>query len=269
MIRSIGMHLAKGVLGLTGLLLFGCVTAHSGLPRAARDRPDEISGPQIHLMYILPRDGADEGLDTNGDILRSVAASQKWLTSQTGGRSLRIDTYQGAPDITFFRLPHTLAEIRSAGDRARDRIEEDLHAAGFHAANKIYATYYNGITDAHCASAPHPPNLKGDVVTLFLKGLPKDPKPCATNPFASNEDKPGYWEFSMLHEIFHALGAVADCAPHFTRESHVGDDRHDLLYAGDEPWDPSILDLGRDDYFGHGRNDCLDISRSLFLTKGR
>jgi hypothetical protein len=37
------------------------------------------------------------------------------------------------------------------------------------------------------------------------------------------------------------------------------------MYAGPQPWRPSVLDVGRDDYFQHGRRDCLDLARSIFL----
>jgi Ca2+-binding RTX toxin-like protein len=63
----------------------------------------------------------------------------------------------------------------------------------------------------------------------------------------------------------HTLGYVPSCAPHHTRAGHTSDRRTDLLYAGDEPWQPSVLDFGLDDYYGTGRIDCLDFARSALL----
>jgi len=37
------------------------------------------------------------------------------------------------------------------------------------------------------------------------------------------------------------------------------------MYAGAQPWNPSVLDVGRDDYFGTGSSTCLDASRSVFI----
>jgi hypothetical protein len=72
--------------------------------------------------------------------------------------------------------------------------------------------------------------------------------------------------YLMLHEIFHTLGAAPECAPHHHRRGHAFDDRRDLMYAGEQYWQfPLILDVGRDDYFGHADPDCLDVSRSVFL----
>lgn len=39
------------------------------------------------------------------------------------------------------------------------------------------------------------------------------------------------------------------------------------MWSGDQPWQlPPRLDIGRDDYWGHGRAACLDVSGSPYLT---
>ena len=85
------------------------------LDRATADRPDDQTGAQVHFMYVLPSDGVDRALDTNGTMARSVAAFQSWLAGQTGGRRLRVDTYQGKLDVTFFRMSESDAEVSGAG----------------------------------------------------------------------------------------------------------------------------------------------------------
>jgi hypothetical protein len=70
----------------------------------------------------------------------------------------------------------------------------------------------------------------------------------------------------MLHELVHTLGFVAACAPHHTLAGHVSDDPQDLMYAGPLAWQPSMLDVGRDDYFGHGAY-CDDLATSDFLEQ--
>ena len=217
-------------------------------------------------MYVLPADGVDEQLDTNGTISSSIAAIQTWFVGQTRGtRLLRFDTSNGVLDITFFRLARTDAEIASFGDFVRDQIELDVKAAGFNDTKKIYAVYYGGGSKVACGGGPWPPVLVGNVAALYLRGTPPGARPCATNPFAKSDKEPGYWEFSLLHEIFHALGAVATCAPHHTNAGHVSDDPRDLMYAGNLPWQPSLLDVGNDDYFNHKNKGCLDIAKSVFI----
>jgi hypothetical protein len=69
----------------------------------------------------------------------------------------------------------------------------------------------------------------------------------------------------MLAEAIHAMGFVATCAPHQTMSGNVYDSASDLLYAGPMPWSPSVLDVGRDDYYGHSNAGCPDLARSVFL----
>ena len=83
--------------------------------------------------------------------------------------------------------------------------------------------------------------------------------------FAPDEDSPAYLEFAMLHELLHALGMTPACAPNHHRAGHTSDSNTDLMYAGDQPWFPSVLDLGNDDYWRHGNGDCVDLADSAFL----
>src|SRR4051812_15813749 len=75
--------------------------------RVATDMPDDFQGPQVHFMYIVPADGTDNQLDTNGMFEQSIERIQNWIFGQTGNQGLRIDTYHGLPDITFLRMPQT------------------------------------------------------------------------------------------------------------------------------------------------------------------
>jgi hypothetical protein len=90
---------------------------------------------------------------------------------------------------------------------------------------------------------------------------------CELNSFAAASAPPTYWEYAMLHDILHGLGAVATCAPNHHLAGHVSDFANDLMWAGNQPWlFPAKLDIGRDDYYGHGRSDCADLARSPYLT---
>jgi len=233
--------------------------------RTTVDQPDDQTGYQVKAMYVLPNDGIDQNRDTDGTIATSVAAFQRWLERESGGKRLRTDTFQGALDITFVRLAQTDAAIASSGAFVRDRIEGALRAAGFNDPKKIYAVYYGGSSNFACGGGPWPPRLVGSVAAIYLRGTPPNAAPCSTNRFASSETAPGYLEFSMLHEIFHALGVVATCAPHYVLDGHTSDDPMDLMYAGPLSWQPSQLDTNRDDYYRHG-TPCLDVAKSVFLT---
>jgi hypothetical protein len=257
---------------MRGILLALCIAlaaawaepAHSALPRSEVDRLDDVRGPQIHFLYVVPADGEDRGLDQNGTLAASVAHFQGWLAGQTGGANLRVDTYQGELDINFKRLAQTDAEL-AAGD-VREGLEQRLNEAGFVRPNRIYAVYYDGSSRQACGGAFWPPEYRGNTVAMYLRrGLYR----CDHFVFAPPGAPPKYWEFAMLHDIVHGLGYVARCAPHFGRDStgHVSDFVNDLMYTGPGGWElPPTLDVGRDDYYGHGRADCPDLARSPYLT---
>ena len=259
------------VLGLTAVTLAaapgrsGTATPAAAPQRAIVDRPDDVAGYQIHVMYVLPRDGTDEQLDVDGRITTSVLAFQRWISDQTGGLRLRIDTSDGVPDVTFHRLKATDSEISASGLFVRDRIEAELVAAGYRNPQKLYAVYYGGTSSVTCGGGAWPPTLSGNVAAMYLRGLPPGAPPCATNPLGASVEKPGYIDLSMPHEILHTIGLVPSCAPHFTAAGHVSDSPRDLMYAGSLPWQPSELDVGRDDYFKHGRAGCLDLANSVFI----
>ncbi len=249
------------------MLATAAAAGEQALPRATADRQDEVAGPQVHAVYAIPSDGADRGLDTSGAIESSAAAWTRWLAAETGGPTLRLDTSGGSLDVTFVRLSQTDAQIAARGAQVRDEIERLLRAAGLLRANKLYAVYYDGTSTFACGGGAWPPALPGQVAAMYLRGLPGTPVPCDSNRLAGPGEPSGYLDIGMLHELLHTLGFTAACAPHHTRAGHVSDSPNDLMGAGDAPWQlPPRLDIGRDDYYGHGRSDCADLARSPYLT---
>ena len=236
------------------------------LPRSAVDRLDEVRGPQIHVVYAVPADGADRRLDETGALEGSVGSFQGWLAAETGGANLRLDTYQGSLDVSFFRLAATDAAVASRGPFVRDAVESELRAAGFDRPDRIYAVYYDGSSTFACGGSFWPPQLNGNAVVMYLRGRPSGVM-CELNGFAAASAPPTYWEYAMLHDLLHGLGMVPTCAPHHHLAGHVSDFANDLMWAGNQPWlFPARLDIGRDDYYGHGRSDCADLARSPYLT---
>lgn len=232
--------------------------------RETRDRADEAGDYQIHVVYALPSDGSDRALDTGGDLAASVSVWNGWLDDAAGGSHMRLDTCNGELDVSFVRLDKTDGEIAARGAYVRDEIESLMRADGLIADDKIYAVYYDGSSTFSCGGGAWPPALRGQVAALYLHGAPDGAPPCDSNSFAGVGDPPGYLEFAMLHEIIHTLGMVAEAAPHHNLAGHVGDTPSDLMYAGSSPWDPSVLDLGHDDYYDHGQA-WPDLAKSAYL----
>lgn len=216
--------------------------------RVTKDRPDEAKGSQVHVIYAVPSDGADQQLDLNGSIANSVNSWNNWLADKSGGYRVRLDTFQGQLDITFVRLRQTEAQLAAQPRRSASLILSGIYRAGLRSsARKKFAVYYGG-------------SVKGDIC-----GIASTPGPIAIIYLPNCEGFNQYTDLGMLHEIFHTLGAVPRCAKNDVR-GHVTDNPEDLMSPGGRI--PTVLDDNRDDYWGHGRRNCLDISKSPFIFKG-
>jgi hypothetical protein len=238
----------------------------SALPRSTVDRPDDRPGAQIHVLYVLPSDGPDAALDTDGTVSASVQNFQTWLKGQTSGNGMRLDTAGGELDVSFVRLTETDAQLAGQGLFMRDAIERGTRAAGFNDPDKTYAAYYGGSNTAACGGGAWPPALPGKLAALYLRATYGAGLPCY-DPSRSRTALQ-LMDLAMLHETLHALGFVPTCALNHTRSGHVSDSPNDLMYAGDQPWTPKELDVGRNDYFGANRPGCLDLSQSEYYEGG-
>jgi hypothetical protein len=234
--------------------------------RTTTNRTDEINGNQVQILYVLPKDGTDRNLDTNGTLATTVGAFEKWFEKESNGYKVRFDTYQGKLDIPFVRLTRTDSDLASHGVYIRDELEKEIKNSGFTNENKKYLVYYDGTSTTSCASSAHPPQLQGSVSALYLQAIVYPSSPCKNNILTNSIDTLNYWEYTGIHELFHTLGAVDYNAPHHTQSGHVSDGASDLMYAGSAAWTfPAKLDIGRDDYFGHNNPNLVDIAKSPYI----
>ena len=240
--------------GLTDALDFA---VDEPTPRATRDQPDDFDGPQIHAVYALPSDIDDEKLDRYGDIARSFEAMQDWLSEEIGYR-LRLDTHDGELDVTYLRLHFTPLEGDGTSTDLIHALDEAVRDGIGHSGQKIYAIYYAGRNAGQCGTA----NLAGPNAAVYVHR-----EGCSSTLPGAKPGVVSTYEAVMVHEILHAIGAVPDCAPNRGASVHVQDSPEDLMYAGAERGtrsEEALIDFGRDDYFGHGRADCLDTANSRF-----
>jgi hypothetical protein len=144
----------------------------------------------IQPLYVLPRDGKDNGLATNGTISRSVAAMQSWFADQTGGRRLRIL----AGTVATVRVGETEAQIATTGWYVRDRVEELLRDEGYADPYRIYAVWYDGTSTKTCGGGAWPPELIGHVAALYLRArysVAGHQVDCSQNRYSSDGVTPG------------------------------------------------------------------------------
>jgi hypothetical protein len=152
------------------------------------------------VIYLVPRNGRDRGLDTTGTLAISVGMFQQWLF-QERSVTLREDLYQGTLDITFFRSQKTDAQIASFGRFVLNVLYAELKAAGFDRPEAKYLIYYDGSNPLTCGNALQ----DGPAAAVYLRGS-RGGKSCGGSFVFRPGDPPGYWEFAMLHEVLHTLG---------------------------------------------------------------
>ncbi len=215
---ALAAAVAAGTFGASG----DSAAATTARDRAVTDMPDDISGPLVHFLYIVPADGADGQLDTNGVMEQSIARIERWFVRQAGSQGLRVDTYKGVPDITFVRLPHSGEQATATNPWPLWVIGEDLVAAGFNDQAKVYAALYDGPSTWACggASSPALPKLGA----MYIQAHPtNDPRPCRDAPgFGTGTDRPGYFEIGLLHEILHVIGFTSTVRPSRERQCVPG-----------------------------------------------
>jgi len=225
------------------------------------DRPDDAPGLALHVLYVLPADAPDGHLDEDGSLAASLGRLDAWLAGQTGGRRLALDRYQGQPDITCFRSARTTAELVGADGEIIDRLRPELAEAGFDQPQKVYAAYVMAPGKAPTVGEGGP--------GLACVYLASEPGPAAT-PGPSGVT---WFDAAIGHEVIHALGGVPVGAPHFVgaadqadqaQTGHVDEDPTDLMAARASNG-LLALDVGRDDYWGHGVAGRLDLERSPYF----
>ena len=215
--------------------------------RSLVDRPDEVSGWQFHPIYMVASDGVDQELDINGWIADTMQMTVDLIAAQTG-RRLRVDTYDGEPDVTFVRSEHTEEWFRRCNHvtRCGPSLDVGIDIAG----DKVYVVFFGHSIE--------------DESTDFGSGAGYAEVGGADAPGRSTVLLLGPKNFGIgdplliAHELFHNLGAVPDCAPHRASGPHVCDGPDLMSYCM-----PGIeIDFGRDDYYGHDIPGCWDTEDS-------
>jgi len=230
------------------------------------DETDDVAGHQVHVLYVVPSDGADRAYDLDGSIAHSVERWNTWFEQETGGTRIRMDTANSELDVSFFRLSRSDAQMNAYGGGLRIQLEYELVAAGFDAPQKIYLVYYDGgsVETPACGIGGFPPSLPGTVAAMFMKAVPAN-FDCSLVFFAPTLDPAERPDHIGIHELFHTLGMVPGCAPHQANGAHVGDDPSDQMYVGADKTFPPRLDVNHDDYYQHDIVGCPDLADSSFL----
>lgn len=254
----------------------------SATGRVTTDRPDDSTQPQVKAYYVLAADSVDDRYDVGGEIAKQITTSNEWLFTN-GGKRLRWDTYKGAIDVQFVRLKQTEAELWMEPDNPSKKCRFEqcpsletlvlaMQEQGFSTKGKITAVFYGG----QRTFASHPESGacawggwgKAGHVAMYLVA-DTDPMTGTTrcspmSEFTKPTNATNTVGLAMIHEVFHALGAVAFSGPpNGDGDGHIKNDETDLM-GGSQGI--VRLDPGNDDYWRHGRSSFVDVYRSAFMN---
>jgi hypothetical protein len=241
-----------------------------GNDRAAANRaPDVDSGPafRIHVIYATPSDGPDRFGTFASPIATDISAIDGWWRSQDSARTPRFDLFAfpgcttrfGDLDLGFARLPRPASAY---ADLNLLQLSADL--ASFGPPNVKNIVYYDGPTTEPlvCGTTGYLADHEGGPFGFAFVWLQAD---CDVDVGSGNLTAE-----VAVHELMHNLGAVQKGAPHecpAPNDGHVCDSSSDLLYpyvTSGASVSRAILDVGRDDYYGHS-GSWWDVQDSQWL----
>jgi hypothetical protein len=224
------------------------------------DRPDVVTGRQIHAIYAVASDGGDTFPTVSTTIATDVASITSWWQGQDPTRIPNFDQAVfpagTCVDVSVVRLPTTQAALSAAGAaNAYELVGDELEAAGFQNPYKKYLVYYDGqsVQDGVCGTGGGEFATGPAFAIVWLQGCPGVP----TDSIAA-------------HELLHALGALPAGAPHACPgdSGHPCDSSLDVLYPYNSglPLSQLYLDWNHDDYYAHS-GSWIDIQDSLWLHR--
>ena len=239
---------------------------------AANRVPDlQVSSTnQIRVVYAIPSDGTDRFAQNASPIASDVAAIDGWWRGQDSTRAPRFDLYPfpgcastfGGLDLGFVRLASPGASYLDSSNVRIELLATDLGSATPDPVKTL--VYYDGpVADPQvCGTSFTDPQSGGPLgfSFIFLQAS------CYTDL-----GQGGGVARVTTHELIHDLGAVSFGAPNECRppeDGHVCDTSTDIMYPytyDDETLDTAVLDVGRNDYYGHS-GSWWDVRNSPWLA---
>lgn len=222
---------------------------------ATENRDPGVTGRTIRVVYAVGSDGEDRSVAMAGRISAEMDEVSAWWRTQDPEREPRFDVFPFSCglqlDLTVQRLQAPSATLRSIAGRA-DAISQDVFTAGGLSGYQKYLVYYDGPTDDTDVCGQGGGDPAGTAIAIVYV------QSCSGVPT----------QVVAAHEIIHSLGALPQGAPHPCPDTsgHPCDSESDILfpYVGLDPLSSLVLDVGRDDYYGHS-GSWLDTQDSAWL----
>ncbi|MEI6407484.1 MAG: hypothetical protein WCO85_08170 [Actinomycetes bacterium] len=185
------------------------------LSEALQDRPDDLSGFQIHIVYVTVKNTPDHNFYQNGKISSWVTLAQDWLQRKLK-KSLKFDTYQGNLDVSTMHSQYTRNDLNwDSGSESKaasnsvgplDKLESEyLRTSGSAMAGKNLLFIVDANTNAtHCGLGDTPGST-----ALVNAGS----NSCWTDDsdFINAYDQINWMSATIIHELLHNLGVEHTC----------------------------------------------------------
>lgn len=213
-----------------------------------------VAGPDTRntlVVYVAAPPGSDFDALTADAALHEAELAIGWIEQQTGRRFRRGPGFAEIVEVTG-SAESWLGDADDAYLRIHDAVTARVGPT-------VFPLVLADVTTDHERAPRRTCGIGGPDGIVLLLGN------CAGDDLRRSAVWPSTASWTIAHELLHGLGAARDCAPHSTGDGHVDDDPWDILSA-DRPASAIgravTLDVGRDDYFGHGIPGCPDIADS-------
>jgi hypothetical protein len=205
---------------------------------------------EVQLVHAQLQGGSPQSATVTDGICNEWPFVLRLFESDGGAASVRTRRTSGEIDVAVADLPLTEAQLQSGSAGAS--VRSALETQGYDAAD-WFVLYVDAAGEVPCA-ATFP---AARVIINWMKR-------CDTYPSTKRFQFPFGATYVMAHEVTHALGAVAACAPHDDGTGHVTDSNRDVLYGGTSgrDWHNLTLDVGHDDYHRDPLPACPSIENS-------
>ena len=252
--RTVGLRRSAPWVGL--VVVVGLVWFLTGRDGGSDDAEDTTAvataePEQVQAVLALPGDAPLDST-THDAITHELALVNQFFERETDGRRIRFAQQNGAVVIEDVALAASAAELRERPDASglvidefRDRMSADRTETLLVFVPVVFED------QVRCGEGS-----SAGIAVIWVGS-------CGAQP-SSTSSWPNTTAVTIAHELVHTMGAVDACAPNYGRNGHVVDDANDLMYDGEQaPTNTAgdlSLDPGRDDYYGHGRDDCGDVA---------
>lgn len=224
---------------------------------ATENRPAAVTGRSVRVVYAIAADGDDRSAEWAPRISSEVDEIAAWWRAQDSVREPRFDLAAFAcglqVDLTVQRLRSSSAALAGLNNRV-NLIAADVFTQGRFSEFEKYVVYYDGPLADLDVCGQGGGEVDGPAIAVVYV------RACSGVPTQA----------IAAHELIHALGALplGGGPPHACPDTpgHPCDSDKDILYpyASANPLGTLVLDVNRDDYYGHS-GSWLDIQDSGWL----